>query len=422
MTRRFATTAGTSVVAILAMLAATATAAAGSPDAGVTAKTVRVGIPYIDFDALHALGVKLTQGSFPDAYNAIIANMNSHGGINGRRIVPYFEPVNPTGSAATEAICTQLTEDDQIFLAMAPYMPDCYLQEHDTPTINATFQGSVPTTAAQNFTLTPPPSAYDPLQLAVFSKLGYFKGKKVGIFAGETTDESELKVVQSSLKRLRVKVVQTAVDSSPATDQVAENQEVSAIAQKFQSAGVTEVVAVGTGSTVWPSGLLANQSVYNPAWIATDYTALSGYIGGSTGSNPTYLKTVVVSTPVPTSVQQYQDPAIQKCVRLIKKTYPSDTITPPSATANTSDHSYIAPQEACQNLAVFAKIAGAAGKKLTVSSFTRAGFGLRNVTFPGSGGAVSFGPGQAYAIGPVYVGKYSVAVKNLVISTKSANS
>jgi hypothetical protein len=79
--------------------------------------------------------------------------------------------------------------------------------------------------------LTPPPSAYDPLQLSVFSKLGLFKNKKVGVFAGETTDEDELKVVQSSLKKLHVKVVQTAVDSAPATDQVAENQEVSVIAQ-----------------------------------------------------------------------------------------------------------------------------------------------------------------------------------------------
>jgi hypothetical protein len=422
MWRRCATAAGTSAAVILALLGATSVAASGSPNAGVTSKTVRIGIPYIDFNALHALGVKLTQGSFPDAYNALIANLNSHGGINGRRIVPYFEPVNPTGSAATEAICTQLTEDDQIFLALAPYMPDCYLQEHNTPTINATFQGAVPVTSAQNFTLTPPPSAYDPLQLSVFSKLGLFKNKKVGVFVGETTDEDELKVVQSSLKKLHVKVVQTAVDSAPATDQVAENQEVSVIAQKFQAAGANEVVAVGTGSTVWPSGLLANQSSYNPAWIATDYTALSGYIGGSTGSNPTYLKTVVVSTPVPTSVQQYADPAIQQCVRLIKKAYPTDTITPPSSTSNSSDHSYIAPQEACQNLAVFAKIAGAAGKKLTVASFTHAGYGLRNVPFPGSGGPVSFGHGQPYAIGPVYVGKYSVAVKDLVISKKSANS
>ena len=82
----------------------------------------------------------------------------------------------------------------------------------------------------------------------------------------------------------------------------------------------------------------------------------------------------------------------------------------------------MAPESACQNLAMFTKIAGTAGKKLTVASFTKAGYGLRNVTFPGSGGPVSFGPGQSYAIGPVYVGKYNSATKQIEISTKSATS
>src|SRR5580698_9043457 len=45
--------------------------------AGVRSKTVRIGFPYIDFNALHALGVKLTHGSFPEAYNAVFANLNS---------------------------------------------------------------------------------------------------------------------------------------------------------------------------------------------------------------------------------------------------------------------------------------------------------------------------------------------------------
>jgi hypothetical protein len=71
---------------------------------------------------------------------------------------------------------------------------------------------------------------------------------------------------------------------------------------------------------------------------------------------------------------------------------------------------------------MFQKIARSAGKNLTVASFTKAGYGLRNVTFPGSGGPVSFGPGRAFAIGPVYVGKYNAAANQLVFSTKSATT
>ena len=36
-------------------------------------------------------------------------------------------------------------------------------------------------------------------------------------------------------------------------------------------------------------------------------------------------------------------------------------------------------------------------------------------------GAPSLGPGQAYAIGPVFVGKFDAATNQLVFSTKSAS-
>lgn len=420
MRRRAGMLIGAAAAVCAATLAGVSPSGASSPNSGVTSKTIHIGVPYIDFSSLRALGIKLTQGSYPDAYNALIHNLNAHGGIDGRHAVAYFEGVNPTGTASTLAVCTQLAQDDHIFVAMSPYMPECYLQTYKIPTLNATFQGSPTAGAAQNFTLAPPPAAYDPLQLSVFAKKGLFKNKKVGVFAGSLTDAPELRVVRASLKKLHVKVVQSATDSAPATDQTASNQQIGVITQRFQSAGVNEVVAVGTGSSSWPEGLLANQSSYNPHWIATQYTALSGSIGGSSGNNPRYLKTALTSAPGPVSVQEWSDPLVQHCVKIIKKAYPNDTITPPSTAGNGSDHSYVAPEAACQNIAMFEKIAKAAGKKLTVATFTRAGYSLRNVTFPGSGGPVSFGPGRAYAIGPVYVGRYSVAKNQLVFATKSA--
>ncbi len=74
---------------------------------------------------------------------------------------------------------------------------------------------------------------------------------------------------------------------------------------------------------------------------------------------------------------------------------------------------------ACQYLAIFAKIANAAGKNLTVASFTKAGYGLKNVTFPGSGGPVSFAPGQPYAIGPAQVVVFSPTSQTMVPSSSS---
>ncbi len=140
---------GSATVVIAIVLTSVALAApnadAGSPPTpGVTATTVRVGIPYVDLASLASVGVKLNQGSFPDAYNALIAYVNAHGGIDGRKIVPYLVAVNPTGTAPAATACTQLTEDEKVFVALAPLSPDCYLEQHHTPTINSQFQGSLP--------------------------------------------------------------------------------------------------------------------------------------------------------------------------------------------------------------------------------------------------------------------------------------
>ena len=114
---------------------------------------------------------------------------------------------------AASTSCTQLIQDDHVFVVLAPLMPDCYLQD-GVPGIQAVLAGAAPPGVAQNFSLSAPATAYDPLQLSIYKKIGAFKNKKVGIFAGETTDEAELKFVQTALANLHVNVVQTAVDSA----------------------------------------------------------------------------------------------------------------------------------------------------------------------------------------------------------------
>ncbi len=410
-------------------LAAPGVAGASSPaDQGVTAKSISVGIPYVNFAALASLGVKIDEGNIPDAYNALIANMNAHGGVDGRKLVPYFAEMNPALPADAVSSCTALTEDDHVFVAMEPVYPDCYEQDHDTPVIAGSLPGTLPSGSAPDFTLLPPDEAYDPLQLAAFDKRGAFKGKKVGIFYASGSDADEVRVVQSDLKKLHVNVVLTAEDSAPATDAVASDQQVKTIAVKFQDAGVNEVIGVGgSGSTTWPKALLDNQSTYKPPWIATSEASLIASVQSAKGQNP-YMDNVLTSTAVPSFYQMWKDPAVQKCVAVVRKAHPSDTIdapvnpASPNATASGADVTYAGVVEACQYLAIFAKIAAAAGKHLTVASFTKAGYGLRNVTFPGSDGPVSFAPNQAYAIGRVNIVTYDPTSKNLVALPSSSSN
>jgi hypothetical protein len=395
-------------------------AGASNSTQGVTATTIRVGIPYVDLASVRKFGITLDQGSFPDAYNALISNLNAHGGINGRHLVPYLVAVNPVGTAPAITACTQLAQDDGVFVVIAPQQSDCYVQQYHLPTIAGSFQ-IVQSGGAPNFTLEPPLAAYDSPQLSVFAHRGVFKGKKVGLFAGGGTDSRELQVVQTDLKSLGVRVLKTAVDSAPAGDQAATYQQAAIITQVFQSAGVNEVVAVGTGATIWPESLQANQSTFSPPWIATSEPALESAVLGSTIA-PKYLKNVLTSSPVPSNYQIWHTPTVQQCDRVVRKAYPALRITPPTDPLTGSDQTFYAVEAACINLALFTTIAKAAGKNLTRSSFAHAGYGLRDSVIPGSGAPVSFAPGRAYAIGPVYLVTYDPAKNVLQFAASPATN
>jgi Periplasmic binding protein len=385
---------------------------------GVTATTIRVGIPYVDVAAVKAVGVDINWGSIPDAFNAIIDNINAHGGIKGRKIVPYIVAVNPTGTAPAATACTQLTEDDTVFVVIAPLEATCYLQ-HDTPVVASIYASGASDTGAQDFTTTPPDTAYDPLQLSVYDKQGIFKHKKVAVFGGDTGDQSEVTLVESELAKLHVPVVTTAIDSAPQGDLPAENSEMTVISQRFESDGVNEVVAVGDGSGVWPEGLSSIQSAYNPPWVATSESDFTGAVGGS--YSPKYLSNVVTSSPLTPPAATWENAGTQQCVHIIKKAYPSDEIRAYDASVPESEATWMSVELACTDMALFSDIAKAAGKNLTVSSFIHAGYGLKNLLLPGTNAPISFEPGRPYALGPVYMVRYDPETKGVVYGTNSVN-
>ncbi len=409
--------------ALVTMLGSTlilspAAGAASPADQGVTATTISVGLPYVNFQALKSLGVTINDGNYPDAYQSVVNGINKQGGINGRKLVLHTVEMNPSVPAEATSSCTQLTEDNHVFVAISPVFPACYQQTHDTSVIAGSLPEPLTGTYGQDFTLIPPSANFDPIQLAAFKKAGDFKGKKVAIFYGANSDAPEVKVVQESLKKLGVPVALTAEDSVQATDAVASDQETQSIAQRFQAAGVNVVIGVGgSGSTTWPRAQLDNQSTYKPTFIATSQSSLLSYVESTKGANP-YLKYAVAALASPSTYQQWKDPAVQKCATAYHKAYPSDPMTAPvnpttPGAGNTTDTSYEAVLQACQYLGLFDDIATKAGKNLTTASFTKAGYALKNATVPGIG-VVSFGPNQPYATGPVTIYKYSPTSETLV--------
>jgi hypothetical protein len=184
------------------------------------------------------------------------------------------------------------------------------------------------------------------------------------------------------------------------------------IAQRFKSAGANEVVAVGTGGAVWPGGLSNNQSTYNPPWVATVESDFNGAVGS--GDSTMYLSNVVTATALPPPAQIWNNAGTQKCVHIIKKAYPSDGIRAFDASLPESKQTWTSVEIACSAMGLFESIVKPAGKHLTVSSFVKAGYGLRNVMVPGGNVPISFAPNRPFGLGPVYLAHYDANTKSVV--------
>jgi hypothetical protein len=375
----------------------------------------------VDFAAIRNV-INIDQGDFVTSYRALIDDVNAHGGVAGRKLVPYFGAVNPIGTAGAAVACTQLTEDDKVFVVLGFFNasdPLCYLDTHGVPIIGGPATGATLTPAQQQaekatwFYYQLSNDHLIPKELDVFSQEHVFSGRKVGVVA-TSADQSVLQsLVLPELQKLGVNVVQTAINDVSPTDINASNQQWALIAQKLQSVGADVVVAAGeNASAAWPAALQANHSTYHPRLVATNFDSLASWVGSKAGYDPAVLPGAVSAVSALPQYATWSEPSVQHCVSLIKAAHPKEAvITPTVANQGKEPGTYVSAEEACTDVALLVDILQAAGRNLTLNTFQTAGESLTNVSLPGSPDPYHFGPGHHDGNGAIIIYTWNPATK-----------
>jgi hypothetical protein len=414
-------TGGSGSPAPSASSASSSSGAAGPSGQGVTTDSIKVGISYPDLDAVKQF-INLTHGDYKVAYTAVINDINTKGGINGRKLEPVFAPVNPIGTAPADAACTKLTEDAKVFVVLGSVTnPACFLTTHTTPLIGTSVS------QPQSDAAKAPWFYYNPTQehaavkvLDAVDKQGGFKGKKVGVVGLAAASSDVNNVVVPELKKLGVNVVQTALNSAPTTDVNAGYQQFQLIARKFQASGVDVVVAVGDAGQGWPKALQVNRSTYLPTLVATYRNALAAYVADTSGNDPAIVKGAITGDGNPPPSVSWNDPRMKSCVATIQKAEPNAKIEDPVTATAKTPNTWVAPTYACQNVSLLVDILKAAGKTVNNDTFNSGGESLSSVQLPGFGGqALHYGKDTHDGGGPVYLSTYDSAKKNLVVQPKA---
>ena len=387
-------------------LATRTRAASSAPTPGVTASTIRVGYIYPDTTNLPS-GFSLPDtGSQVDQAKAFVDDLNQRGGINGRKVELKTYKFAFTADALTDmrAKCLQATEDDKVFAVLTPsFFADpvlCVTQQHKTPMIleGGTTQEVIDKSKGllylTNF------STEHAIQASVdpLVKAKALKGKKLAVLLEDTPGFDT--AIENGLVKPLAKHGLSIDDKVTIAASLDGINALPAAVQRLKSEGV-DGVFLGVNA-IFSSFFMqaAVKADYHPQYFASDLSENSTDIlpkSAAKGQMETALGTTWRRTGS-AEIGQAPSPYDTKC----NDTYAKSAGVAP-AKAGTDVYSSIAGQ--CGLVDVFAQAATAAGKDLTVASFTKALQGINGFQL-GYGGKGSFGPKKFDAPDEVRTLKY----------------
>ncbi|MBL8775000.1 MAG: ABC transporter substrate-binding protein [Acidimicrobiales bacterium] len=358
---------------------------------GVTDDTLKVGVTYPDFEALGD-AVNINHGDYEGAYQAVADDINARGGIHGRQLELSFAPVDPSSPTSTDDTCTQLTQDDQVFVAIGLFYGEsvlCYVNVNETAVIGGEMTDERLAQARA------PWFAYD------VSSDSQVDGVQTLIDNGDLTTDQSLAVlytdvdqtlyedrIQPVLEDAGIDVVETAAaDSSLDPDQVA--AEAQTIFQRFEASDADTVLALGSGTAAVVSEGLEG-SDYSPQVAFNSTNAVNAYARDTTHDASVFEGAVGVGVYGPPDAYLELGGITETCLDVTRDA--GLEIVPPSQVGEGEPNQIVSSLAACQQLALLSAILDGAGEDLNYGTFQTAGYNLGDIELPGEPEPFHYGP------------------------------
>ncbi|MET0160393.1 MAG: ABC transporter substrate-binding protein [Acidimicrobiales bacterium] len=367
------------------------TVAATGPAPGVTDDSIKVGVTFVDTEALVASGLNYDLGDHEAVYTALFDAINEDGGINGRQIEPVFAPIDPTNPAPAEEKCVQLTEDDDVFVVTGFFLADavnCFVSTHATAVAGGEMTPERIEGAEAPWITWTPDADQPEAVLRAMDEQGELDGT-VGVWVAERDQAVLDNQVLPLLDELGVEAAATAVAVAPADDQAAQQAEQTTIAQNFEAAGVDTVVLIGRSAQGWPT-IMAEDASYRPKLLFLDILGARAFYTNAATTDTTVLEGAVMGGGYGPDQARFDEPAMQECIQTLAD-HGVETPTPEESGDDPSNQPYQAAFQACPDVALLGAWLEAAGEDLNYGTLTNAINGLE-VSIPGDPEARTYGP------------------------------
>jgi hypothetical protein len=351
---------------------------------GVMARTVKVGVALVNFSCIEQYTNSIRENQ-DQVYNAFIDYINAHGGVAGRRIVPDYQSYCPIQNAQALTLCTQFTEDADVFAVMGDFIDfsgdaqTCIAKDHNTVLLTFDLTQAVINQSPPGLIILPgtTPERTDAVLISLLKSQHTLKGKKVAVL-GELVSQN---VVQNSvvpkLKSLGVPMGSTAILDVTGADTSAAQAELDSFIERWKSENVNALYVSGTQVASQQFIEKVRQEMPGVMLITDDNASdVLGYgqQERQEGRHPNPYEGII-SAGGPTS-QEYDASSNWKyCANIYKKetgkTAPNAESIIPGPNGKTLD-TYGSINDACQLLTEFQEIGQRIGKNLNNQNWVHA--------------------------------------------------
>ena len=374
---------------------------------GVTEETITVGVSMLDFELLKELNLSQGWGDQQGVWEALIANLNANGGINGRTVEAVYEFYSPIDPIDAERVCTALTQDNEVFAVLGGFVgpaagtaDPCITGLNETILVGGEINADeLERSSAPWYHPEPTVEAATDNLLGLLVSTGRLTdGIPVYVIAGRAA-EATVDGVIDALEARGATVVDRSIIEANDGDTLLQNQQLEVILERFQQSGAEAIMINGNPAAtirgIGAAGLNGKIAVW---------TNNSGGLNnlGDTITDKSIADGVLTALG-PTDGEIFADPLYQStCHDVVAAAMPDADLREPDEYGEEDDYWFSSVRRYCRHLALFVEIATAAGVNLTHDSFRAAAESLSDFALPGGASSLSatkFGARDLFRLG-----------------------
>ena len=378
-----------------AVASSTAPAALTASFRGVTATSIKLGIVTIDYTCIKQF-VNFNYGNQPAIDQVFINDLNAHGGILGRTIVPVYKSYCPIGNTTALAACTSFTEDDKVFAVLGRLYDNtgdaelCVSRDHQTIHVGHQLSQAWIDQAPPALLMSPDVSAERraTVLLNLVKDNGTLAGKKVATLTDTDTAGSVTKVIKPALDAMGLAQGSPAVVTIIGSDTSAAQSQLDSFIEKWKGEGVNALVLAGQYVPAKQFVEKIRRGMPDVLLLADGADSAQGGAQDETtaGVKPNPYDGLITATGL-SDHETWVSAQEQACVKTYETGSGQQVIGPDQLQPGPDGKSvqvWLAVLDFCDELGMFRQIATKAGPDLTNATWTAAagGFGEIKLVTP----------------------------------------